>query len=112
MSSSRNLLQVDTVKVHLPTREVQRVRLNGNTDIFNNDEVRRYVNNLDGRISAIAGDFVYKNVTYKFVLSYSTETELEMGRVSVQKTGRQSITPEMREEVYDFLEELAFRYFS
>lgn len=112
MSPTRNLLQIDTVKVHLPTREVQRVRLNGNTDIFNNDEVRRYVNELDGRISAIAGDFVYKNLTYKFVLSYSTEAELEMGRVSVQKSGRQAITPEMRDEVYEFLESIYFQYFS
>jgi len=107
----RSLLTIDSVKVHLRTGDVDRVRLGGRTDIFNHPEVKRYTDELNGKISAIEGEFEYKNVGFDFQISYATEASVEMGRVTVKKKGKATGDLELREEAFDFLREIYEEFF-
>lgn len=108
--SVRPLVQVDSVKVWIPDREVQRVRLNGNTDILDNEEVQYFIDR-GGKISSVEGNIDFRNIPFNFVVSYATESGVEMGRVMVSKKGSTPIDPEVRDDAYTLLEELFEEYF-
>lgn len=109
--SVRPYLQVDTVKVWLPGHEVQRVRLGGNTDIFDNEEVELFTEDRDGKIVAIEGEFDFRNIPFDFIVSYASESGVQMGRVSVEKKGGDPIDPAVRQDAYDLLERIYEKHF-
>ena len=108
---SRNLLTLEKVKMEMRGGDLETVRLNGRNDLEGHQEIDRYINQHDAKISKIDGKFRYKNQQFDFTVSYATEETPDMGRVSVKKMGKATGDLEMREDAYDFLESLFEQHF-
>ncbi|AHB67407.1 hypothetical protein HISP_00175 [Haloarcula hispanica N601] len=91
--------------------DIEDLSVNGRTDIFNHEEVRRYTNEKDGKIIKIEGEFEYKSAKFDFSISYAKESAVDMGHISVRKKGQRTGDVGIREEAFEFLEELYNHHF-
>lgn len=97
---------IDLVKVDLRTSDIQRIKFDGRTGIFDHPEVIRYTDKKDGKIKHIEGRFKHKTRWFEFTINYATESGYEFGRVSVEKQGKSVGEIDLREEVYEIVYEL------
>ncbi|WP_436924739.1 hypothetical protein [Halosimplex amylolyticum] len=104
-------LVIDSVKILLRGGDIEGISVNGRTDIFNHPEVERYVEERDGKIQKIEGEFRYDEVLFDFSLSYARESAVDMGHLSVRKQGRRTGDVGIREDAFEFIEEIFEKHF-
>lgn len=100
-------IKIDTVKILVDGAEIKDVRIGGRADIFNHDDVEHFIDDRDGRIVQIEGEFYYKKRFFDFQAGYNEN----LGRLKVRKKGEANGEIDLVYEAYDFLYDLYKEHF-
>lgn len=105
--SDDNLLEIDLVEILLDESELKDIKIGGRTDIINNDEVKRFLEDHDSRIVRLEGRFWLLGDWFSFTTGYSDG----MGSVSVEKKGKADENPEKVEDAFAFIFDSFYPHF-
>lgn len=104
-------LIIDEVAVMVEGQNpIKTVDIDGSDDIFNHQEVRRLVDDKNGKIRKIKGEMLYKRGT-KFDFQAGFTSDQNFGRLKVSKKGQRTGNDQIVEDAYDFLFEIYKDYF-
>lgn len=105
--SEATVLEVDLVNILLDDTDLRDIKIGGRTDIMENSEVERIMEEHDSRIVRLEGEFELDHTWYKFIVGYTEG----MGHASVKKKGKIEERPELVEEAFNYLYESFHNYF-
>lgn len=100
-------LKIREVKIEVDEKRLKRVEIGGRTNIFDHDQVRKVLDERDGRIVQIQGEMKFKDQGFYFQCGYTDK----FGKVQVTKKGQRNGNLMIVEEAFDFLEKLFMDHF-
>jgi hypothetical protein len=105
------LLIIDEVEVMVEgDNPIENVDIDGSDDIFEHPEVRRLVNEKDGKIRKIKGEMIYtRNTKFDFQAGFTSDQSF--GRLKVSKKGQRTGDAQIVDDAFDFLYEIYEEYF-
>jgi len=104
------VLRIDEVNIYIEGEsDIETVDIGGREDIFEHDDVRYFVEEENGKITRLEGEFELGGHLFSFQVGYMTDTGL--GRVKVFKQGRGIENEQVVKNAYELVYDLYEKYF-
>jgi len=100
-------LKIKKVKIEVDEQQIKSVKIGGRTNIFDHPDVRMFTEDRDGRLVYIEGEMKYKDQGFFFQCGYDDK----FGRLSIEKKGKRNGNINIKNEAYDFLDEIYREHF-
>lgn len=101
-------LQVKQVKIEVDGQYIKRVDFDGRRNIFHHDEVRRFVEERDGRVAKIEGTMKFKGQDFFFKAGYDSD----FGLFNIEKKGARNGDLAIVNDATEFLNNIYQEHFA